>query len=80
VRSWLHENSETEYIAKQIIRGFLFITIPPMFVIPIYALHMVSSSIGKSIAVLVAFTLAFTILVLLATPAKPHEVLSVSAG
>ena len=56
----------------------LFIA-PVFFVVPIYTLTKIGNNIGKSIEVLIAFPPTFAVVLLAATPAKPHEVLGSTA-
>ncbi|KAF2230151.1 hypothetical protein EV356DRAFT_509326 [Viridothelium virens] len=80
MQKWVEENGESERLAGKFIATVMFLLVPPLFVVPIYALSEVGNNIGKSIGILVAFALTFTGLLLLEGSAKQHEVLSSSAA
>lgn len=80
MQAWLDANAETEKLADMSISGFMLLLVPILFVIPIYLLSEIGEDVAKSIGVLIAFALAFTIVLAAGTPAKPHEILSCSAA
>ncbi|KAL9088937.1 MAG: hypothetical protein Q9165_005994 [Trypethelium subeluteriae] len=80
LQKWVQENVKSERLAGLFIAGVTFMIVPPLFVVPIYALSKVGDNIGKSIGILVAFAVTFTGLLLVGTPAKQHEILSSSAA
>lgn len=77
---WLAENKVSERAGEYVVNVILVLLVPVMFVIPIYALSKIGNSIGKSIGVLLSFALIFTFFLAMGTPAKSHEILSVSAA
>lgn len=80
MQKWLAANTFSEKVASVFISIFLLLLIPLLFVVPIYALHMIGNHIGKSIGVLIGFAVGFTCFLRASTVAKPHEVLGLAAG
>ena len=84
LNAWLRSNSEIAKRAEKVIlftsKGVLLIITPLVFVVPIYVLSITSHDVAKSLGVLVAFTIAFTIVLLVGTPGRLFEVLSASAA
>lgn len=80
LQEWLSENGKSEQLAGRFIATGMFFVVSTLFVVPIYALSVVGDNISKSISILVVSALTFTALMLVATPAKQHEVLSSSAA
>ena len=79
MREWLKGNSAAEKYARALIGMMMLLLVPLFFVVPIYALTKIGNNIGKSIGVLIAFALTFTVVLLTATPARHHEVLGGTA-
>ncbi|KAI9660419.1 MAG: hypothetical protein M1821_009769 [Bathelium mastoideum] len=79
MREWMKGNSTAEKYARAFIGMMMLIPMPIFFVVPIYALNRIGNNIGKSIGVLLAFGLTFTVVLLTATPARHHEVLGGTA-
>ncbi|SMR57459.1 unnamed protein product [Zymoseptoria tritici ST99CH_3D1] len=77
---WIKENARSAQLASWFVAAVLLLCVPVFFVVPILALSKIGGNLGQSIGVLIAFALAFTLLLDLGTPAKPHEVLSCSAA
>lgn len=80
MQKWLAANASAEKAASITNMVFLSILVPLLFVVPIYVLTMVQHHIGPSIAVLIAFTIAFTFVLVGGTPAKAHEIWSCAAA
>ena len=84
IQAWLAQNMQVEEATSRIICSLLLLLVPVMFVVPIYALHQMGEQTGdhvrESIGVLIAFAVAFAFVLVIGTPAKPHEVLGVSAA
>lgn len=80
MQEWLKGNGRAEQTASVLISITMLLLIPILFILPIYALSKVGNNIGKSIGVLLAFALTFTGVLVVATPAKQHEVLGAAAA
>ena len=84
IQMWLTENTASAGSAQFLINVTssmaLLILTPVMFVVPIYLLSVEGSSFGTNIGILVAFTIAFTLILLIGTPAELYNCLSSSAA
>ncbi|KAL9078791.1 MAG: hypothetical protein Q9157_002274 [Trypethelium eluteriae] len=80
MQAWARENAKSKRVAGIFITIVMFLIVPLLFVVPIYALYRVGNNIGGSIGILVASSLTFTGLLLVTTSAQQHEVLSSSAA
>jgi hypothetical protein len=80
MQRWLEANASAGKAASVTNTVVLSILVPLLFVVPIYALTMVQDHIGESILVLVAFTIAFTTVLAVGTPAEAHEVYGCAAA
>lgn len=82
MQKWLKDNLAGEKAGRSIASFLFLLLLPVLFLVPvlILALSSVGEDVASSTAVLVAFSMAFSIVMIRVTPAKPHEVLNASAA